>query len=143
MLELRKTPLHEFNVANGARMVDFAGWSMPVQYQSIIDEHKATRFSAGLFDVSHMGEASIEGPGAAAFLDSVLTNDVSSVAIGQAMYSLMCYEHGGVVDDLLVYRIAEEELLLCLNASNTEKDVAWLNIIAMSVILSTFHLDRS
>ena len=100
---------------------------MPVQYQSIIDEHKATRFSAGLFDVSHMGEASIEGPEAAAFLDSVLTNDVSRVAIGQAMYSLMCYEHGGVVDDLLVYRIAEEEFLLCLNASNTEKDVAWLN----------------
>ena len=127
MSELRKTPLHEFNVANGARMVDFAGWSMPVQYQSIIDEHKATRFSAGLFDVSHMGEASIEGPEAVAFLDSVLTNDVSSMAIGQAMYSLMCYEHGGVVDDLLVYRIAEEEFLLCLNASNTEKDVAWLN----------------
>ena len=127
MSELRKTPLHDFNVANEARMVDFAGWSMPVQYQSIIDEHKATRSSAGLFDVSHMGEASIEGPQAVAFLDSVLTNDVSSMAIGQAMYSLMCYDHGGVVDDLLVYRIAREEFLLCLNASNTVKDVAWLN----------------
>jgi len=127
MSELKKTPLHAFNVANGARMVDFAGWSMPVQYQSIIDEHKATRSSAGLFDVSHMGEASIEGPDAEAFLDTVLTNDVSGMAIGQAMYTLMCYEHGGVVDDLLVYRIADEEFLLCLNASNAEKDVAWFN----------------
>ena len=111
MSELRKTPLHEFNVANGARMVDFAGWSMPVQYQIIIDEHKATRFSAGLFDVSHMGEGSIEGPEAAAFLDSVLTNDVSSMAIGQAMYSLMCYEHGGVVGALGVCGLAEGEVL--------------------------------
>ena len=127
MPELRKTPLHAFNVENGARMVDFAGWSMPVQYESIIDEHKATRSSAGLFDVSHMGEASIEGPDAEAFLDSVLTNDVSGIEIGQAMYSLICYEHGGVVDDLLVYRIAKEEFLLCLNASNTQKDIAWLN----------------
>lgn len=107
-------------------MVDFAGWSMPVQYKSIVEEHKSTRSTAALFDVSHMGEATVSGAEATAYLDSVLTNDISKMAIGQALYSLMCYEHGGVVDDLLVYKRSENEYLLCLNASNTEKDLAWL-----------------
>lgn len=107
-------------------MVDFAGWQMPVQFESIVDEHRATRSVAGLFDVSHMGEATVEGPQAEAFLNYVLTNDVANMVDGKALYSLMCYEHGGVVDDLLVYRKSERAFLLCLNAANTEKDLAWL-----------------
>lgn len=107
-------------------MVDFAGWEMPVQYESIVEEHKATRTAAGLFDVSHMGEATVEGPEAEAFLNHVLTNDVSKMDDGRALYSLMCYPEGGVVDDLLVYRITDRSYLLCLNAANTEKDLQWL-----------------
>lgn len=126
MSELRRTPLHAFNATRGGRMVDFAGWDMPVQFQSIVEEHRATRRAAGLFDVSHMGEASVAGPDATAFLDRVLTNDISKMESGRALYSLMCYENGGVVDDLLVYKKAENEYLLCLNASNTAKDMAWL-----------------
>lgn len=126
MSDLRRTPLHAFNTTRGARMVDFAGWDMPVQFRSIVEEHKATRSAAGLFDVSHMGEASVSGPDATAFLDFVLTNDISKMQPGRVLYSLMCYEHGGVVDDLLVYKKAEDDYLLCLNASNTDKDIAWL-----------------
>lgn len=126
MSELKRTPLFSFNVAHGGRMVDFAGWEMPVQFKSILEEHKATRATAGLFDVSHMGEATITGPQATAFLDYVLTNDIASMEIGRVLYSLMCYENGGVVDDLLVYRKGENDYLLCLNASNSDKDVAWL-----------------
>ncbi len=109
-------------------MVDFADWNMPVQYKSIVDEHKGTRSAAGLFDVSHMGEALVSGPEATAYLDYVLTNDISKMSIGQALYSLMCFEHGGVVDDLLVYKKSETEYLLCLNASNTKKDLDWLEL---------------
>jgi len=127
MSDAKRTPLYEFNVAHGGRMVDFAGWEMPVQYASIVEEHKATRAAAGLFDVSHMGEATVEGPQAEAFLNYVLTNDVSTMDDGKALYSLMCHPNGGVVDDLLVYRKAENSYLLCLNASNTEKDIAWLS----------------
>ena len=126
MSELRRTPLHAFNATRGGRMVDFAGWDMPVQFASIVEEHRSTRSAAGLFDVSHMGEASVSGPGATVFLDYVLTNDISSMECGRVLYSLMCYEHGGVVDDLLVYKKADDDYLLCLNASNTAKDVAWL-----------------
>ncbi len=108
-------------------MVDFAGWEMPVQYASIVEEHKATRSTAGLFDVSHMGEATVVGPDAEAFLNYVLTNDVSTMDDGKALYSLMCHPNGGVVDDLLVYRKAAGDYLLCLNASNVDKDIAWLS----------------
>lgn len=107
-------------------MVDFAGWEMPVQFASIVDEHKATRSAAGLFDVSHMGEALVTGPEAVAYLDSVLTNDISKMTNGRVVYSLMCYDSGGVVDDLLVYRKGDSEFFLCLNASNTGKDLEWL-----------------
>lgn len=126
MSELKRTPLYDFNLARGGRMVDFAGWEMPVQFESILDEHKATRAAAGLFDVSHMGEARIEGAQATEFLDYVLTNDIASMDVGRVVYSLMCYENGGVVDDLLVYRKGENSYLLCLNASNSEKDIAWM-----------------
>lgn len=111
-------------------MVEFAGWDMPVQFESIVDEHKATRAAAGLFDVSHMGEATVVGPQAEAFLNYVLTNDVARMEDGKVLYSLMCYEHGGVVDDLLVYRRSQTSYLLCLNASNAEKDVTWLQGVA-------------
>lgn len=127
MAELRRTSLYEFNASRGGRMVDFAGWEMPVQFASILEEHKATRSAAGLFDVSHMGEALVSGPRAEAFLDSVLTNDIASMEAGRVLYSLMCYESGGVVDDLLVYKKGENDFLLCLNASNTAKDLEWLD----------------
>lgn len=130
MSEVKRTPLFEFNVAHGGRMVDFAGWEMPVQYESIVDEHKTTRSAAGLFDVSHMGEMTAEGPEAEAFLNHALTNDISSMDDGKVLYSLMCNPAGGVVDDLLVYRLKEGSYLLCLNAANTDKDVAWLRKIA-------------
>lgn len=126
MSELKRTPLRDFHAAHGARLVDFAGWEMPVQYRSILEEHKAVRRAAGLFDVSHMGEVDVRGSQAAAFLDHLLTNDVSKLYPGRVLYSPMCYPHGGVVDDLLVYMRAPNEYLLCINAGNIDKDLAWL-----------------
>ncbi len=123
---LKTTPLNAFHREQGARMVDFAGWDMPVQYTGILEEHRAVRESAGLFDVSHMGEFTVAGPGAAGFLDSVLTNDISKISEGRAQYNLMCRPDGGVVDDLIVYRTGPEAFLLCVNASNATKDFAWL-----------------
>jgi len=126
MAALRRTPLYDFHVARGGRMVDFAGWEMPVQYRSILEEHRAVRRAAGLFDVSHMGEVEFRGPGARAFLDYLLTNDVGRLAPGGALYSPMCEPSGGVVDDLLAYQRGAEDYLLCVNASNLAKDVAWI-----------------
>ena len=108
-------------------MVDFAGWEMPVQYSGILDEHRTVRESAGVFDVSHMGEFFIDGPGAAAWLDSLLTNNASALADGTSQYSLMLNERGGVIDDLIVYRLGPETFLLVVNASMIEEDAAWLN----------------
>jgi aminomethyltransferase len=107
-------------------MVPFAGWSMPVQYTSILDEHRAVRTHAGLFDVSHMGEAWVTGPDAARWLDRMMTHRFSDLAVGRARYTLLCQPDGGVVDDLIISRLAEDRFLLCLNASNTAKDLAWL-----------------
>ncbi len=126
MTDSRRLPLHEFHAAHGARFVAFGGWEMPVQYSSIIEEHKAVRGAAGLFDVSHMGEVRVTGPGAAAYLDRLLVNSIGSAADGRAIYSPMCLEDGGVVDDLIVYRITAEEFLLCVNAANHAKDLAWM-----------------
>lgn len=126
MSNLQRTPLHAFHVAHGGRMVDFAGWEMPVQYQSILDEHRAVRTAAGLFDVSHMGEVDVVGPQAAALLDHLVTNDVSKLFPGRVLYSPMCHPHGGVIDDLLVYMRAPEVYFLCINAGNIAKDVAWI-----------------
>jgi len=127
---LKKTPLADWHSAHGGRMVDFAGWSMPVQYGSIVAEHQATRQAAGLFDVSHMGRLRIEGAGAAAFLDRLLTRQVLGMGPGKIRYSLMCNEQGGILDDLLVYHLQEHGgglyYLLVVNASNREKIVAWL-----------------
>ena len=106
---LLQTPLHAWHAAHGGRLVDFAGWSMPVQYGSIIDEHTATRTTVGLFDVSHMGRLRIDGPGGAAFLDRLLTRKVIGLGIGKIRYSLMCKENGGILDDVLVYHLPQPQ----------------------------------
>jgi aminomethyltransferase len=126
MSDLKRTPLRDFHAARGARLVDFAGWEMPVQYRSILEEHKAVRRSAGLFDVSHMGEVDVRGPDALAFLNHLVTNDVSKLFPGRVLYTPMCQPDGGVVDDLLVYQKAPESYLLCINAGNIDKDLAWI-----------------
>ena len=107
-------------------MVPFAGWEMPVQYTSIIEEHKAVRTAAGLFDVSHMGEVEVSGPEAAAFLDFLVTGHISALAPGRARYTMMCYDDGGVVDDVIVTRLEPEKFLVCVNAANAQKDVDWM-----------------
>jgi aminomethyltransferase len=122
----RRTPLYDFHVAHGGRLVDFAGWEMPVQYRSILEEHKAVRRTAGLFDVSHMGEVEVRGPDGQKFLNFLLTNDVSKMYPGRVVYSPMCNSGGGVVDDLLVYQKTPEEHLICINAGNIEKDMSWM-----------------
>lgn len=123
---LSRTPLYALHVELGARLVPFAGWEMPVQYTGIIEEHLAVRQAAGLFDVSHMGECRVRGREAAAFLDQVMTNEFTSLRPGFARYTVMCQPDGGCVDDLIVYRFSETEFLICLNASNAQKDIAWL-----------------
>ena len=123
---LKKTPLHATHQALGARMMGFGGFDMPVQYTSIIDEHNAVRERAGLFDVSHMGEVLVRGPHAFAFVQHLVTNDAGRLYDGRAMYAVMCQDDGGAVDDLLVYRLDAETYLLVINASNIEKDLAWM-----------------
>ncbi|MGC8793090.1 MAG: glycine cleavage system aminomethyltransferase GcvT [Bryobacteraceae bacterium] len=120
--DLRRTPLYELHRELGARMVEFGGWEMPVQYSGIVDEHLAVRRAVGLFDVSHMGEIEIRGPEALALVEYVTTNQASRLATGQAQYSAMLYDHGGFVDDLLVHKVADDHYFLCINASNQEKD---------------------
>jgi aminomethyltransferase len=126
MSEIQVTPLNAFHRRHGGRMVDFAGWDMPVQYKSILEEHKAVRQRAGLFDVSHMGEADVQGPDALKFLQHLVSNDCSKLFPGRVLYTVMCYPHGGVVDDLLVYRRGADEYFLCINAGNIGKDIAWM-----------------
>jgi len=119
---LKATPLHGVHRRMGAKMVDFGGWEMPVQYSSILEEHHAVRRNAGLFDVSHMGEIEIRGPEAFALTDYIATNSVAKLKSGQAQYSGLLYEHGGFVDDILVHKVADGHYFLCVNASNQEKD---------------------
>lgn len=123
---LQRTPLYDLHVELGARLVPFAGWEMPVQYSGIIEEHLAVRRAAGLFDVSHMGEVRVRGRDAAAFLDRLMTNEMSTIKPGSARYTVMCQPDGGCVDDLIVYRFSENEFFICLNASNAAKDIQWL-----------------
>src|SRR5262245_46506426 len=121
----RKTPIYDRHVALGGKIIDFGGWAMPVQYKTgILDEHKTVREAVGLFDVSHMGEVSVKGPRAAAAVQRVVTNDVSKLTDGHAMYTCSCREHGGIVDDLIVYRKAEDDFFLIVNASTSSKDFA-------------------
>ena len=119
---LRKTPLNAIHRRLGARMIDFGGWDMPVQYASLIEEHRAVRQRVGLFDVSHMGEIEIRGSEALRLVNYVTTNDASRLAAGQAQYSALLYQHGGFVDDILVHKIADDHYFLCVNASNQDKD---------------------
>jgi aminomethyltransferase len=123
---LRRTPLYDRHAALRARIVPFAGWEMPVQYSGVLDEVRAVREQAGLFDVSHMGELHVSGPGALAWLNSLTTNDVARLGVGRAQYSLLCRDDGGIIDDILVYRLEQEEFLVVANASNTAKDCEWL-----------------
>lgn len=124
---LRETPLRSRHEALGARMVPFAGWLMPVQYRGILDEHRAVRGAAGLFDLGHMGQVRVSGPDAERFLQAVTTNDVSALEPGGAQYSLLPNDQGGVVDDIIVYRLRDEPgYFVVINAANHDKDVAWL-----------------
>ena len=123
---LKRTPLFSAHQRLGARLVEFGGWEMPVQYSSIVDEHLAVRRAGGLFDIAHMGEVTVDGPGALAFLNHLLTNDAARLAPGQGQYTLMCNERGGVIDDLYAYRLADQQFLLVINASRIEPDVAWM-----------------
>lgn len=128
--ELKRTPLYDRHVALGARLVPYAGWEMPVQYQGIIHEHKIVREKAGLFDLGHMGQVEVTGPDALAFLQYVSSNDVSKIEPGRAQYGLMTNENGGVVDDIIIYRPNEGDgFFVCVNASNKDKDVAWMQKI--------------
>ena len=126
MSELKRTPLFDCYAKYGGKTIDFGGWELPVQFSSIKEEHDAVRNRAGLFDVSHMGEIFVEGPGAKAYLQKLLSNDISKIAIGSAQYNAMCYENGGVVDDLLTYHLDDNRYLLCVNAANIEKDFEWM-----------------
>ncbi len=126
MESLQRTPLYTFHQRHGARIVPFAGWEMPVQYSGILEEHKAVRTAAGLFDVSHMGEVLFSGPQATACLDYLVSNDVSRLEVGRGLYTVMCYPEGGVVDDLIIYRLKETEYLAIINAGNIAKDVEWM-----------------
>ncbi|MCS6936127.1 MAG: glycine cleavage system aminomethyltransferase GcvT [Candidatus Bipolaricaulota bacterium] len=124
-MSLKRTPLYEAHKRLGAKMVEFGGWEMPIQYTSIIEEHQTVRRSVGIFDVSHMGEIEISGRGALALVQKLITNDASALADYQVLYSPMCYESGGTVDDLLVYKLPDR-FLLVVNAANTEKDFHWV-----------------
>jgi aminomethyltransferase len=126
MQTLLRTPLYERHVALGARMVPFAGWEMPVQYEGVIPEHRAVREDTGVFDVSHMGEIEVEGPHARELLQSLLSNDLDKVEVGGAQYTLLTNEQGGIVDDLIVYRLEGGRYLLVVNASNKEADYEWI-----------------
>src|SRR2546425_4416960 len=126
MSALKRTPLFAAHQKLGARLIEFGGWEMPVQYSSIVDEHLAVRRAAGLFDISHMGELQFSQSGSLDFLNHTLTNDLRKLAPGQGQYTLMCNERGGVVDDLYAYRLAGEEFLLIVNASRIETDADWL-----------------
>lgn len=123
---MKKTPLYDAHVELGAKMIDFGGWMMPVQYSGIISEHNSVRESAGIFDVSHMGEIYISGDDAARFSDYLITNDLTLINPGQVIYSPMCYQDGGCVDDVLVYCMDANNFLFVVNASNIEKDFDWI-----------------
>ncbi|MBU6400918.1 MAG: hypothetical protein KGS61_11410, partial [Verrucomicrobia bacterium] len=124
---LKRTRLFGAHQKLGARLIEFGGWEMPVQYSGILDEHRAVRTAAGLFDISHMGQVSISGPAARDFLNRALTNNLNQIDPGHGQYTLMCNERGGVIDDLYAYHVGDQEYLLVINASRIEADVKWLS----------------
>ena len=123
---LKTTPLINIHKELGGKLVPFAGWQMPIQFQGVMQEHQCVREGVGIFDVSHMGEIEIQGPSAKSLIQKLMTNDIDSMHYNQALYTLMCLENGGVVDDLLVHRFSEDHYFLCVNASNAEKDFQWI-----------------
>lgn len=137
----KHTPLYDAHVGLGAKMVEFADWDMPVQYMGIKDEHLAVRNAAGLFDVSHMGEIEITGPGALALVQHISTNDASTMIDGKAQYSLMLNERGTVVDDVIIYRFTQERFIIVVNASNIEKDFQWIRKHANNNVAVTNRSD--
>src|SRR5881227_1334158 len=122
---LKRTPLFDRHLAAGARLVDFAGWEMPVQYEGVRQEHIAVRTACGVFDVSHMGEIATSGPQAGALLQHLLSNDVGNIGVGGAQYSVLCRDDGGILDDLFTYRLAGDRYLTVTNAANHERDLDW------------------
>jgi len=141
---LQKTALFAAHQKLGARLVDFGGWHMPVQYTGIIEEHKAVREAAGVFDISHMGEFFVSGPFAKSFLNGLLTNDVAKLAIGQGQYTLMLNEQGGVIDDLIIYHLREGQYFLVVNASKIDEDRAWMEQkLKLPAGAGIFFSDRS
>ncbi len=139
---MKRTPLFECHGEHGARFVDFGGWEMPVQYTGIQKEHDAVRTHAGLFDVSHMGEVIVTGEDAVAAVNTLITNDLEKIADGQACYTAMCMPNGGIVDDLVVYRMSRQKVLICVNASNREKDFAWISEHLPEGATATDHSDE-
>ena len=122
---MKRTPLYQTHVSAGAKLVDFAGWEMPIQYSGVVDEYQTVRTAAGLFDVSHMGRLTVEGRDAVTFLQRVTTNNVEPLAVGTAQYSMVCNPSGGIKDDIFIYRLGETRFLVCVNASNREKVFSW------------------
>ena len=139
---MKRTPLFECHSEHNARFVDFGGWEMPVQYIGIQKEHDAVRSNAGLFDVSHMGEVIVRGADAVAAVNTLITNDLETIVDGQALYTAMCKPDGGIVDDLVVYRISRQEVLICVNASNREKDFQWISTHLPEGATATDHSDE-
>ncbi len=137
----RETPLHDRHVALAARMIDFGGWDMPVYYAGINEEHRVVRTTCGVFDVSHMGQLVVRGPGAFGYLQSVLSNDLGRIPVGRAQYTLLPNEQGGIIDDLIAYRVTEENVLLVVNAGNVAEDREWLQAHLPAVGVSL--VDRS
>jgi len=125
--EMKRTKFYNCHISHNAKMVDFAGFEMPIQYSSIIAEHKAVREKVGVFDVSHMGEIIVKGKNALDFLQYITVNNAAILDVGKVQYSAMCYSDGGIVDDLLVYQIADNEYMLVVNGANKEKDFEWIN----------------
>ncbi|AXZ23343.1 glycine cleavage system aminomethyltransferase GcvT [Staphylococcus warneri] len=130
--ELKKTPLYQNYVDSGAKIVEFGGWAMPVQFSSIKEEHNAVRYEIGLFDVSHMGEIEIQGNDAKSFVQYILSNDTNNLTDSKALYTALCNEEGGIIDDLVTYKLADDDYLLVVNAANTDKDFKWIEKHAKS-----------
>ena len=139
---LKRTPFHAFHKAAGAKLVDFAGFEMPLRYTGDVREHQLVRTGVGVFDISHMGEFHVRGPGAVGFLDRALANDTPGMTIGQAMYTTMCRPDGGIVDDLYVYR-STDHFMLVVNASNIAKDFAWLKQLCPADVQLTDHSEET
>ena len=144
-LNLKSTPLLDIHKELGAKLVPFAGWYMPIQYSSVVGEHACVREKVGLFDVSHMGEIEVKGKDAEQFLQFLLSNDIGKMSNGSILYTLMCNENGGVVDDLLVHRFLEDHFFLCVNASNSDKDYEWVlkNAIPFNVNIKNISVETS